>query len=334
MRMIGSLDDAQQASRFAAFLLTEGIGSQIEEEQGEWEVWIKDEDQLEKSKVFLESFRSDPNDAKYQAALASAESIKKEQERKRREYQKNVKVGAGQVVQKKFPVTILLIVLSGIFALLTNFGKAKTSAAYRSFAYTSVEPDQTEEIFKELGKNVNAPSTDTLELPRVRHASLFEGQFWRLVTPIFIHFGALHLVFNMIWLYQLGGSIENRYGSLYFLMLVIPIAVISNFVQCAVPESVGGSIAQVIPSVGLLTFFGGMSGVVFGLLGFVWIKSTIDPASRLFIPQSTILFMLGYMFFCMSPWATGIFANVANWAHGIGLMAGIAIAYLLTLMKK
>ena len=74
-----------------------------------------------------------------------------------------------------------------------------------------------------------------------------------------------------------------------------------------------------------------MSGVVYGLFGFVWVKSIVDPQFGFRIPQSSIIIMMVWLFGCMfaEQLGIGIFpTNVANWAHGIGLLVGMVVAYL------
>ena len=58
-------------------------------------------------------------------------------------------------------------------------------------------------------------------LPEIRH-----GQLWRLITPIFIHFGPLHIFFNMLWLRDLGSMIEGRQSSWRLALLVLVIAAV------------------------------------------------------------------------------------------------------------
>lgn len=332
MRMIGSLNSAKHGERFAAYLLTEGINNQVEEEGGVWEVWIKDEDELNRSKILLEEFNQNPDDKKYLEGLAKANSIRREKERKVREYQKKIHVGTGSVGStQSTPLTICLIIICGIVALPTSFGNNMSSQTMRSFVYNSIKPEKAKELLVKLGDNPVNPSPETLEKPAIRHASVSSGQVWRLVTPAFIHHGAMHLVFNMLWLFQFGKLLENRYGTAYLGLLCLVIAVISTFAQCAVPTAIGGSISYFGPGGYLMNGLGGMSGVVYGLFGFIWVKSSIDPSSRMMIPQSTVTILLIWLVFCMTPMAKEFgLGNVANWAHGVGLLVGCVAAYVLT----
>ena len=57
---------------------------------------------------------------------------------------------------------------------------------------------------------------------------LQHGHYWRLVTPIFLHFGWVHLIFNMLWLWELGRRIEYAVGSLHLLTVILFIGIASN----------------------------------------------------------------------------------------------------------
>ena len=84
------------------------------------------------------------------------------------------------------------------------------------------------------------------------------SQPWRLLTPMLIHFGILHLAFNMLWLYRLGSQIESVQGTSRVLLgLVVLTQVPGALVQFAVSGPL----------------FGGMSGVVYGLFGFTWMQA-------------------------------------------------------------
>ncbi len=129
------------------------------------------------------------------------------------------------------------------------------------------------------------------------------GEVWRLLTPIFIHFGILHLVFNLMWLRDLGAMIERLDGVARLLAFVLVSGMLSNLGQLYV----GGP------------FFGGMSGVVYGLLGYVWMRSRFSPGSGFVLHSQTVLFMLGWFVACV----VGLIPHVANTAHGVGLVIGI-----------
>ena len=125
------------------------------------------------------------------------------------------------------------------------------------------------------------------------------------VTHNFLHYGILHLAGNMLWLYYLGTQIEFRRGSLRLLAMVLAIAVISNFVQ----YTLGGMSWRD----GALSFphnpnFGGMSGVVFGLFGYTWMKMRFEPEAGLALSQQAFLLSLLWLAFCF----TGLAGSVAS----------------------
>jgi GlpG protein len=135
-------------------------------------------------------------------------------------------------------------------------------------------------------------------LPEVRH-----GEVWRLITPIFVHFGILHIVFNMLMLKDLGTMIEVRRGGWSLIGMVIGFGIASNLLQYWYNGPA----------------FGGMSGVLYGLFGYVWMRGRWDPSSGLYLPQQVVMSMMIWFVLC----AVNIIPNVANAAHAGGLMAGI-----------
>lgn len=134
------------------------------------------------------------------------------------------------------------------------------------------------------------------------------GEVWRIISPIFLHMTITHLVFNMLWMADFGRQIENRGGTWRLLLLILATGSLSNFAQYTWHPNI---------------FFGGMSGVVYGLFGYIWVKSRMQPEAGYYMPQQTVVLMLAWHVLCV----LGIIENVANWAHGGGLMVGIAIAF-------
>jgi GlpG protein len=131
----------------------------------------------------------------------------------------------------------------------------------------------------------------------------------------------------MYWLIFLGRQIEYRYGSWRMLALVILIAIPSNIMGALVPAEFDG-----IGIADLGTYWtigmGGMSGVVYGLLGYVWIKMLFEPQTGLQISASSVAVLMVWLLICMAPGFEDWFGfKIANWAHGVGLAVGLAIAY-------
>jgi GlpG protein len=150
-------------------------------------------------------------------------------------------------------------------------------------------------------------------LPEVRH-----GEIWRLFTPIFVHMSVAHILFNMLWLQDLGSMIEGRQGTLTLALLVLVSAGVSNFAQYYVSGP----------------FFGGMSGVVYALLGYVWIRGKFDPGSGVFLHPSTVMMMLAWFVLCYTPLLTPFVGHVANSAHAAGLVVGMAWGFLSSLPHR
>ena len=140
------------------------------------------------------------------------------------------------------------------------------------------------------------------------------NEWWRLITPMFIHFSLTHLVFNCLWIYVLGSKIEQIDGHITFINLVIFSSIISNLAQHFFGQS---------------ALFGGLSGVIYGLLGYCMIIEIDTKQERYDLPPALYLFMLIWLILGF----LGIlnlfgFGNVANYAHLGGLISGIIFAMI------
>lgn len=298
MRLIGHLDESSHADAFGDFLYLEGIENDVElEDDGTYSVWALDEEVFERAGGLLNEFRKSPNDPKYR-------NLKKRAEKRRDASEKETEIkkpvfydGRDTVDARRHGVgqlSLALIVFSGIVFVLSKFGSDVESIMFL--------------FIKNFTVHVNEyrwyPGEGLLEIRK--------GQVWRLVTPIFIHFSFLHILFNMMWLKQLGSVIEHIQGKLFLGAFILISATASNLVQYY---------TSVDPR--LYPVFGGMSGVVFALFGYVWMKTKFDFMSGYAIDKQSVTLMMVWFAICF----TGIMP-IANGAHAGGLAIGVGWGYL------
>lgn len=142
-----------------------------------------------------------------------------------------------------------------------------------------------------------------------RFLEIKDGQVWRLLTPIFIHGDILHLGFNMLWLYQLGRQIELVGGRIFMLLLVLFTGIVANLAEYYYTGPL----------------FGGMSGVVYGMLAYIFLRERLDPSSGYRLDNTTMVIMLVWL----AVGFTGMFGRIANANHLGGLVAGGVLAFIL-----
>jgi len=142
------------------------------------------------------------------------------------------------------------------------------------------------------------------------------GDWWRLVTPTLIHFGWLHVVFNCLWLWEFGQHIEHRLGSLNLIGLYLVTSMVSNYCQYLWEG----------PAI-----FGGMSGVVYALLGFIMTAQWKRPGWIVAPPMAVFAFMLIWLVVGMSGSMEFIGAGaIANGAHVGGLVIGLILGVIIS----
>jgi GlpG protein len=330
MRQVGTLAQEASARRFAAWLLSQRIEAHAELEPPGWVIWVRDEDQLAKAREEFAYFQDHPEDAKYRGAEKSADAVLREEAARRQQAQGNVVEMRGRWgsagtpgIRRKAPVVMMLIGISGVVALLTwNDTMERSEAApdlgrvYRSLLF--VDP-------------VDAISTSTGE-PRSHvdmWGSIRRGEVWRLITPIFIHYGLMHIVFNVMMLFSFGSIIEDRRGAAYMLLIVIVVAILSNVGQAS--EAMIRDMEQ---------RFGGLSGVCYGLFGYILTKSRCDDRERYFLSPGTTFLALAWLVLCILREfpafreMLGALPSTANTIHVVGLLTGAAIAYVPLIIRR
>jgi GlpG protein len=296
MRLAGTVPSEDYARRFYGYLLTLGITSKVEPSDGKFAVWVREEEHVERAVRELDEFLRHPDEARYAEAFEAARRIVRNEVAKDRHARKNfieLRDRWGRGAAGPSGVTLTLIIASILVAVWSQWGQATAPVIQQLSICT----------YWKNGALVD-PSL----------AEIAHGQVWRLVTPAFIHFGPWHLLFNMWMLLDFGRIVERRRGSLWMAAMAVVIAIPSNLAQYRWdgPE------------------FGGMSGVLYGLFGYVWMKHRYDPSAGIRLNPRFIVVMVGWFFLCM----TGKVGPIANMAHSVGMVTGMAIGLAPVVWRK
>lgn len=283
MRQIGSFTNEAQARFFTDFLLSREIRSHLEPEADRtWSIWIRDEDQIAEAQSALDRFKANPTAPEFQKAPEAAARVRQAEAEDLEKYRRRIRSRRSLFIKfGKYGIGPLTFILMLVCAYVAVFSKLGANEDWLR-PWLISDPENMSGQF----------------LPEVLH-----GQVWRLFTPIFIHFGLLHIVFNMLWFYELGSMIEARQNSFFLFGFIAVSAALSNLAQYhfAGPN------------------FGGMSGVVYALGGYVWIRGKYDRNSGLYLSAQNVAILIVWLIFCFSPMMKG----VANYAHFAGLVVGM-----------
>jgi GlpG protein len=286
MREIASFPDEKAAKLFADVLCARSIDTEISRARdGGFVVWVLEERHVEVSRAAWAAFDAHPDAPEHTAAAGCVDrKVRKEEveQRKSRHEIINVRTTWGATAGGRATLTIVLIAVSVGVTVLTSFG-------------------HKQDLFYLLA--IGTPEEAMIGRP---FAHVLHGEVWRLLTPIFMHLDFFHILFNMWWLYDLGTVIESRIGSGRFAFLVVVSAILSNVAQYAWAGS---------PA------FGGMSGVLYALFGYVWVRGKLDPLFSLVLPPATALILMVWLVLGF----VGKAGSVANFTHLGGLIAGAII---------
>jgi GlpG protein len=279
----------QDLSVFSQWLTVQGILHRVIERDGEQALFV---DNTELSPQVEQCLKRYLSEGPFREELVVHIKQFKEQQAKRKRFLKPVNIGLyTRAKPHEAPVIFCLIGISILFAFLSDFGQGGPLLRH----FLILDPFKLSiDLSTALGR------WDAL----IEMLAL--GEVWRVISPDFIHFNAMHITFNLLMLWVLGGQLEIQKGSLSFIALTIFVSIISN-------------IAQLLETSYL---FGGLSGVVYGLVGYCWLWKIFEP--RIFFPSVLMKFSVVWLLLGYTPLTEWLgWGRMANAAHLYGLLAGL-----------
>ena len=355
MRLIATIQNSQDAYVIVTALQHEGIGITFEETPQGTQIWIENEDDLERAKAIAQEYEGNPGAARFANARAKprVQQIDPQQPkavpipRKKPVITKLIigfcivlffwtwmqevtDIKEGEVKRPKFEFTeiasIMLYDYPKTFELMRTFLEKYPISERKDIAAL---PPAGKALFTAAEKTpywegiyqwfLSYPKPDpSLSAPMFE--KIREGQVWRLISPVFMHGNIIHILFNMLWLWLLGKMVEERMKPMRYLVLMLILGVVSNTAQYLMSGP----------------FFIGYSGIITGLAGFIWMRQRKAPWEGYPLPRSTLIFLmififgmgaLGVMSFIFERLGHSFFAmNLANTAHITGMLLGAGLA--------
>lgn len=142
-----------------------------------------------------------------------------------------------------------------------------------------------------------------------------DGQWWRLVSSVFLHAGLIHILFNSIILYQIGSFVEVLLTKKLYLAIYLVTGI------CA-------SITSLIFNYGVVSI--GASGAIFGLFGFFAAMLT----TKIFSSDFKKRFIKSTWLFIGINLLIGTLGPIDNAAHIGGLVSGFILGIISTPIIK
>ncbi len=320
MRELHTFADEQIARRFVTILQSRQMPAHAEQEGSSWIIWIENDDHRDKARELLTEFQANPDADQFAEAEKAAKRIlaeKLDAEKTRQKLRRDLRDRWRGVWWKCHPVTTIMVAISVFVVIVaTDWPKRETTQGFIPVTCNLETSVIRNSLFiQETVMTMDEEGNDAAGFNDMSNAEILRTwQIWRYVTPIFLHFNVLHILFNMSWLRTLGNAIEFLRGTPRFLALVLFIAIVSNVAQLLLNGPA----------------FGGMSGVDFGLIGFMWMRGKTQPQQGLALPQEQVVMSMLWMLLCIG----GAFGPIANAAHVAGLVAGMLAGARTAIWKK
>lgn len=259
------------------------IGHRIQHNKNQNELWLVDSTQSKEAQTLISAYLDNDNSVLTSRSVTPKTSF----------------ITKVKLEVQATPVTINLLLMSLVITLASNFGSNISIASWFYFLPIHF-----------IDGNYYATSFSTM---------MEKYQYWRFLTPAFLHLSVMHICFNLLWIWDIGRRVEQGIGSGFYLFGVLITAIIANAAQFFVSGN---------------PLFGGMSGVVYGVIGFAWLLPKLSSNYNPLISQPLMItlmvfFALGYTDFFALIGA----GQIANTAHLSGLLSGLALAVLFSLRK-
>jgi GlpG protein len=310
MRELHRFADERPARRLATILTAKSLPASVEREDDAWVVWIRNDDDRAAARGVLEVWLNDPEAPEFAGAEQAARLQTAMDERaaqQRRRLRVNIQDRWNGVWYACYPFTVALTVACIVVAVFgTDWQSGGQGGLHMPLCNRSDSAVVEAMLIQPPTITIPFPGEDARffgrpDLP----ATLRRGEVWRPFTPMLLHFSLLHIFFNLIWLQNLGRPIEYLRGTKRFLPLVLVLSGVSNTVQLYWSGPL----------------FGGMSGVVFGLIGYAWIRGRTQPHMGIGMSPNQVVYSILWMLLCIA----GAFGGIANAAHVSGLLTGMVI---------
>lgn len=270
MKQLLVINDARLAQSLADYLSSRGMHCELTQSEVGITVWLADESRSGEAEPEVKRFLKEPYHPRYAEA-----SWQSGTPNSRIDYSAGHHSLTAHFLMQAGPVTLLVMALCTCLYVLQLIG-------LNLYASLSFHQDVSQ---------------------------LSGWQIWRFVTPAFLHFSALHLIFNLMWWWYMAGLVERQLGSSKLLTLLLVGAVIPNLLEFLLsgPD------------------FGGLSAVVNTLVGYCWIIGRMKPDGEVKLQDGIFIFMVVWLAIGFS----GLLGNnLANAAHLSGLAIGLLHGWL------
>ena len=289
--MLHVFEDERDAQVLQDALFVDGMETSIRDTRDDqFAIWVHDEERMDEAKAILEELLENPDSPKFSSRQREAKAQRKEIQREEKKSRHRV-VKARQKLADENRVGMvtmgLILFCVGIYVLAMSKEAIHDALIPRILA--RVGPGF---MVVDLGATIGAT---------------FEAGPWRFFTPVFLHGGLLHLGFNMLFLFRLGAMVEKAHSGLRLVLMTFIFGTMGVLTELAWTGT---------PAVG-------MSGVIYGLFAYLWLRGRYDPTFRYGVDRSTVLWLMIWYVLCF----TG-FMRIANGAHTAGLVLGAIWGFL------